>query len=68
MESAMPTYRVFLVDEQNHYKGGEVLECPDDQAVLEHAKAYVDGCDVEVWEEDRAVAKLTTSRPALNSN
>jgi hypothetical protein len=62
----MPTYRVFLIDEQNHYKGGEVLECPNDQAALDHAWVYVDGCSVEVWEDERLVARLTADGP--NSN
>ena len=60
----MPTYRVFLVDEDSHYKAGEVLECPDDQTALEHAEAYVDGSDVEVWEHERLVARLTAKQAA----
>ena len=59
----MQTYRIFLVDEQNQYKGAEVLECLDDQAALEHAGLYVDGSDVEVWEHERLVAKLTANQP-----
>ena len=64
----MPAYRIFLVDEQDHYKGGEVLECADGQAALAHARVYVDGCDVEVWEHERLVARLTPDQPAQNSN
>jgi hypothetical protein len=59
----MPTHRVFLVDQQSHYTGGEVLECPDDEAAIEHGRKYVDGHDVEVWEHERLVARLTTERP-----
>jgi hypothetical protein len=59
----MPTYRVFLVDEDSQYKGGEFLECPDDQTALEYAEVYVNGADVEVWEHERLVAKLTAGRP-----
>jgi hypothetical protein len=59
----MPTYRVFLVDEQGHYTGGEIRESPDDKTILSVARLYVDGCDVEVWEQDRLVARLTTEPP-----
>jgi hypothetical protein len=48
-----------LVDERGDYKGAEVLVCIDDQAALEHAQQYVDGCDVEIWHRERLVARLT---------
>jgi hypothetical protein len=63
---AMPRYRVFLVDKQGHYTGGEVRDCPDDQTVLAFARLYVDGCDVEVWEHDRLVARLTPDASEQN--
>jgi hypothetical protein len=62
-EGAMPTYRVMLVDENGEYKGAEVMVCADDQAALDHAQQYVDGCDVEVWRQDRLVARLRNDRP-----
>ena len=62
-KSAVPTYRIMLVDEHEKYRGAEVLQCADDQAALEHAQQYVDGCDVELWEHERLVARLKYERP-----
>jgi hypothetical protein len=52
-----------LVDERGEYKGAEVLICADDEAALNHAEQYADGCDVEVWEHERLVARLAPNKP-----
>jgi hypothetical protein len=34
------------------------LACPDDEVAKEYAKQFVDGHDIELWQQDRKVAKF----------
>jgi hypothetical protein len=59
----MATYRAYLVDNEGHFKGVQVLEeCSTDQEAIEVARQYVDGCGVEVWNLDRLVVALPASK------
>jgi hypothetical protein len=39
-----------------------VLDCVDDRAAIESAKQLVDGHDIELWQQDRMIAKLPRKR------
>jgi hypothetical protein len=55
----VPTYRVYYVDPSGHIsRPPELILCADDEEVAEYAKRFVDGLDIEVWDETRLVAKL----------
>jgi hypothetical protein len=57
----MPYYRAYIVDRDGHFIDTVNLSCANDAAAIESGKQFVDGHDVEVWQEDRMVTKLTKS-------
>jgi len=54
----MQTYRAFLVDKQGKAVDAKILDCKNDQAAMETAKQYLDGCSVQVWKERRLIGFL----------
>jgi hypothetical protein len=58
MGRVMPNYRAYLLDEQGHILKAHDIVADADEAALKHASQYVDGHDVEVWQDKRVVATL----------
>jgi hypothetical protein len=55
----MAIYRAYLVDGAGHIGHLPLtFESGDDDAAIERARQYVDGCDVDVWHHDRLVARI----------
>ena len=55
----MPAYRIYGVTSDNHIKGiPEVIGYDSDREVIAHAKAKLDGLDLEVWDGPRVVIRL----------
>jgi hypothetical protein len=55
----MPSYRIYRVTPDDHIEGvPEVIECDSDREVIAHAKAKLDGLDLEVWDGPRVVIRL----------
>ena len=55
----MATYRAYLVDGRGHIgRPPHVFESDDDGTAITQAKQYVDGCDVELWDRERMVARI----------
>jgi hypothetical protein len=53
----MATYRTFLVDRRGHIcHPAYIFDSADDEAAITHAKQYVHGGDVELWDHARIVA------------
>jgi hypothetical protein len=60
LSEAQMDYRAYLVDpEEGHFVGVRVVEAPDDQTALRHAKQLVGKNHVEVWLRERMVGRLT---------
>jgi hypothetical protein len=58
----MPTYRIYNLTRDDHIAGApEVIEYDSDQEVIAHAKAKLDGLDLEVWDGPRVVIRLKSS-------
>jgi hypothetical protein len=55
---AMRYYRAYTIGEDGHIVQALNLDCKDDSAAVESAKQFVNGHDIEVWQEDRMVATL----------
>lgn len=55
----MPTYRAYLIDQNDRVVSFKPIEAEIDEEAVEAARRYVDGCDVEVWHLDRKVARLS---------
>ena len=54
----MPTYRAYLIDEDNRVASYKPIEAETDADALAAAHQFVDGCDVEVWQLDRKIGRL----------
>ena len=58
----MTHYRIYRVGADDHFEGRPlVLDCANDEAAIEAAKQFVDGCDIELWQGCREVARLQPS-------
>jgi hypothetical protein len=58
----MPSYRIFKMAIDGHLIGpSEVVRCDSDQEVIAHAKAKLDGLDLEVWDGPRVVIRLKST-------
>ena len=58
----MSDYRVYLLSDDDHVVDRIELDVADDNAAIEHAKQYIDGRDIELWQRDRRIARFD-SRP-----
>lgn len=55
----MPVYLVYFVGaDGNIYEPPARLKCADDQEASEKARQFIDGKDIQVWEQSRLVAKF----------
>jgi hypothetical protein len=58
----MATYRIYSLTHDDHIASvPEVIEYDSDQEVIAHAKAKLDGLDLEVWDGPRVVIRLKSS-------
>jgi hypothetical protein len=60
----MAYYRAYIIGLDGHFLEAVNLDCANDAAAIESGKQFVDGHDVEVWQEDRMVTKLVKSAAA----
>jgi hypothetical protein len=58
----MPTYRAYLIDENDRVASYKAVEADSDADALLAARQFVDGCDVEVWHLDRKIGRLERTR------
>jgi hypothetical protein len=59
----MPNYRAYIIGEDGHFLGAEILsECADDEAAEKAAQKLVNGHDVELWDRDRLVIRLSSKK------
>jgi hypothetical protein len=54
----MPTYRAYLINEDNRVASYKPIEAETDADALQAARQLVSGCDVEVWHLDRRVGRI----------
>jgi hypothetical protein len=70
----LPLYYAYILDDADHVRKRHDFETADDAAALKHARRWVDGCNVEVWQFARLVAKLVHGKqmrvvwPPLSKN
>ena len=55
----MVYYRAYVVGSDDKFQIAHSLECENDEAAIEAARQFVDGNDVELWQQGRKVARLT---------
>ena len=58
----MPTYRAYLIDDDNRVASYKPIEADTDAEALKAARQFADGCDVEVWELGRKVGRVARAK------
>jgi hypothetical protein len=58
----MPTYRAYLINEDNRVASYKPIEADTDADALQAARHLVNGCDVEVWYLDRRIGRLERAK------
>jgi hypothetical protein len=61
-ENTMPTYRVYLIDENDRVASYRPVEAKTDTDAMTAAHQFINGCDIEVWHLDRKVGRLGRPR------
>ena len=56
----MTYYRVYVIGTDGHFEKAHSLDCDDDEAAVEAAKQYVNGSDVELWQQNRRITRLSS--------
>ena len=60
--NAQMDYRVYIVGRTGRFIGVREIDAPDDNAALKKAKQYVDGRDVEIWQRERRIGRISADR------
>jgi hypothetical protein len=56
-------YRAYVVGLDGHFvRPPDIFSAENDDAALEHARQFVDGCDVEIWSGARFVLRLKAAK------
>ena len=58
----MAHYRAYLIGPDGHFHAAHDLDCETDEAAIEAAKQYIDGHDVEVWQQSRRIVQLSRKK------
>jgi hypothetical protein len=59
----MPTYRAYLINEDNRVAAYTPIDADTDAEALTAARPLADGCDVEVWCLDRKIGRPVRQAP-----
>ena len=54
----MKLYRAYIVGPKGGFIGANDIHCDDDDEAMKLAQPFVDGHDIEVWQDGRLVGKL----------
>jgi hypothetical protein len=57
----MAEYRAYIVGDDDHFIGFEEMVCRDDGEAIAKAKRLVDGHDIELWNGERLLIRLSKS-------
>jgi hypothetical protein len=55
----VPQYRIYFIDYRGHYSAVEKFEADSDNAAIAATETLREGEDVELWNEVRAIARLS---------
>jgi hypothetical protein len=64
----MIDYRLYFLDSAGHIVRGEEFVAPSDEAALEHARQYVNGKALELWNMTRLVARIEPEASQTSAN
>ena len=58
----MPTYRAYLINEDNRVSSYKPIDADTDAEALAAARQFADVCDVEVWDLDRKIGRIERTK------
>jgi hypothetical protein len=59
----MPNYRAYIIGEDGHFLGAEILsECADDEAAEKAAQKLTSNHNVELWDRNRLVIRFSSEK------
>ena len=58
----MPTYRAYLIDGDDRVASYRPIDADSDADALRAGQQFIDGCDVEVWDRDRKIGRLSREK------
>ena len=58
----MAYYRAYLLDSSGHIFLAFEIDSPNYESAIEAARQYVDGHDVELWQEARFILRIKAKR------
>jgi hypothetical protein len=58
----MPTYRAYLINEDNRVSSYKPIDADTDADALTAARVLADVCAVEVWDLDRKVGRIERAK------
>jgi hypothetical protein len=59
----MPDYCVYILGQDGHFLGAEILsECLDDESAKKAAERLANGHDVELWDRDRLIITRSSKK------
>ena len=61
----MHTYRLFLLDHEGRFERCDEFACPDDGLAILRAGVMGAGAPLEIWSENRLVARTGPTEAAL---
>jgi hypothetical protein len=58
----MPDYRLYRINSAGHISGpAQIITAGDDAAAVSRAEQTLNGADIEVWQADRFIVRVTPS-------
>jgi hypothetical protein len=58
----MPDYRLYRINSAGHISGpAQIITARDDAAAVSRAEQTLNGADIEVWQADRFIVRVTPS-------
>ena len=61
----MPTYRIFMLGNDDHIVGADIMDCPTDGDAMTRAPSFGGShTAVEVWELARCIERVDLHHPA----
>ena len=54
----MQHYRVYVIGQDGHFIKSIDLSCEDDNAAIAATKPLIHGHDLELWQQDRMIARF----------
>jgi hypothetical protein len=52
-------YRAFVIGKNGHFTGLKEFTAANDEAAVDRARQMIDGADLELWQLDRFVTRLS---------